>query len=123
MLNVYSPFDKSLIKSIPMVGIPEIENALEIAHGLYSDRSKWLPKHKRIEILDRVSSIMKESLEELIRTAAREGGKPYIDSKVEVLRAINGVKLASEHIGQLKGQEIPMGLTAASENRIAFTRL
>jgi acyl-CoA reductase-like NAD-dependent aldehyde dehydrogenase len=64
---------------------------------------------------------MKTRVEKLTKLAAHEGGKPYMDSKVEVLRAINGVKLAAEHIGQLKGEQIPMGLTKASENRLAFT--
>ena len=60
--------------------------------------------------------------DELTKTAAGEGGKPYADSKVEVLRAINGVKVAAEHIGQLYGTEVPMGLTKSSENRVAYTR-
>ena len=64
---------------------------------------------------------MKGRVEELTKIAAQEGGKPYVDSKVEVLRAINGVKLAAEHISQLKGEQVPMGLTKSSENRIAFT--
>ncbi|MBL4574965.1 MAG: aldehyde dehydrogenase family protein, partial [Opitutaceae bacterium] len=75
----------------------------------------------RIAILERTAQIMSTRVEELTQTAAREGGKPYVDSKVEVLRAINGVKIAAEHISQLKGEQIPMGLTKASENRIAFT--
>ena len=40
---------------------------------------------------------------------------------MEVLRAINGVKLAIEHISQLKGEQIPMGQTKSSVNRWAFT--
>jgi len=65
---------------------------------------------------------LKTKIEELTKTAAHEGGKPYIDSKVEVLRAINGVKIAAEQIAQLKGEQIPLGLTKASVNRIAFTK-
>ena len=53
---------------------------------------------------------------------AEEGGKPYADSKVEVHRAINGLKLAIEHIPQIKGEQIPMGHTASSANRLAFTQ-
>ena len=37
------------------------------------------------------------------------------------MRAINSVKLAAEEIGRLTGEQIPMGLTEASSNRIAFT--
>lgn len=57
----------------------------------------------------------------MIHIAISEGGKPYKDSKAEILRAIKGVKLAAEHISQIKGEQIPMGLTEASLNRIAFT--
>ncbi len=121
MLKILSPFDQSLIKEIPLVGKAEAENALKTAYSLFQDRSKWIPAHERIAILERTAEIMKSRTEELTKTAAQEGGKPYFDSKIEVLRAINGVKIAAEHIGQLKGEEIPMGLTKASEGRLAFT--
>jgi len=121
MLKVVSPYDQGLIKEIPLVGKAEVEHALTTAHGLFQDQSKWIPAHERIAILERTAEIMKRRIEELTTTAAREGGKPFNDSKIEVLRAINGVKIAAEHIGQLKGEQIPMGLTQASEGRIAFT--
>ena len=121
MIQVLSPFDQSLIKEIPSVGKAEAEQALATAFGLFQDQSKWIPAHERIEIMERTATIMKSRIEELTNIAAQEGGKPYVDSKVEVLRAINGVKLAAEHIGQLKGEQVPMGLTKASENRLAFT--
>jgi acyl-CoA reductase-like NAD-dependent aldehyde dehydrogenase len=121
MLKIVSPYDQSLIKEIPLVGKVEVEHALTTAYELFQDQSKWIPAHERIAILERTAKIMKTRIEELTITAAKEGGKPYNDSKVEVLRAINGVKIAAEHIGQLKGEQIPMGLTKASEGRIAFT--
>jgi len=121
MLKVLSPYDQSLIKEIPLVNKAEVEKALTRAYDLFQDRSKWIPAHERIAILERTAEIMKTKVEELTLTAAQEGGKPYVDSKVEVLRAINGVKIAAGHISQLKGEQIPMELTLASENRIAFT--
>jgi acyl-CoA reductase-like NAD-dependent aldehyde dehydrogenase len=121
MLKVLSPFDSSLIKEIPLDGKTEVEKALSTAYALFQDRSKWIPAHKRIAILRRAVAFMETRIEELTETAAREGGKPYTDSKVEVLRAINGVQLAAEQISHLKGEEIPMGLTKASENRLGFT--
>ncbi len=120
-LKVTSPFDGHLIKEVPLMDEKQVEKLLATAHSLFNDRGKWLPKHKRIEILEKTAQIMSTRVEELTNIAAEEGGKPYADSKVEVLRAINGVKLAAEHIGQIKGEEIPMGLTKASENRMAFT--
>jgi acyl-CoA reductase-like NAD-dependent aldehyde dehydrogenase len=121
MLKVTSPYNFKLIKEIPLMGEQEVENALKTANELSIKRSKWIPAWQRIEILENVVSIMKDNVEELTNIAAEEGGKPYIDSKVEVLRAINGVKIAIEHIGQLSGETIPMGQTASSVNRLAFT--
>ena len=121
MLEVKSPFDLSVIKSIPLNSVSDLEAVLATAYNLFQNQENWIPAHKRIAILERVVGLMKGRVEELAKTAAQEGGKPLLDSRVEVLRAINGVKIAAEHIGQLKGSQIPMGLTQPSENRIAFT--
>lgn len=121
MLKVNAPYNNRLIKKIPLVGKQQVDEALSIAHGLFEDRNKWLPPHQRIEILERVVQIMQGRVDDLTRIATEEGGKPYADSKVEVLRAINGVKLALEHISRIKGEQIPMGLTSSSLNRLAFT--
>lgn len=119
--EVSSPYDGKILGSVPIMGWAEVEAALDLAHRTYNDRSKLLPKTKRVEILEKTMQIMQSQVEELTQLAASEGGKPYMDSKVEVLRAINGVKLAAEHIGAMAGREIPMGHTASSSNRLAFT--
>ena len=122
MIDVTNPYDGSLIKKIPKQTAQDVEAALTKAHQLFSDRSNWLPAYQRIEILEKTVELMSTQVKELTELAASEGGKPYADSEVEVLRAIQGVKLAIEHIGQIKGEEIPMGLTASSANRLAFTQ-
>ncbi len=121
-LKVYNPFDLSEIDDIPMVGKADVDKALGKAHDLFTNRSNWIPTHERIAILERTMDIMSSRKEELTKIAAEEGGKPYADSLVEVNRAINGVKLAIEDLGYFGGEEIPMGQTASSVNRMAFTR-
>lgn len=121
MLQVRSPYDQHLIQEIPFQGEAEAEAALAKAATLFTNQDNWLPAWQRIEILDKVVGIMNTRIEALTNMAAEEGGKPYTDSKVEVLRAINSVQLAATHIPQLKGEQIPMGINKASQNRIAFT--
>lgn len=121
-IDVMNPLDQSLIKTLTLNSSAELETAMQTAHQLVSDRANWLPAHQRITIFERTIKIMSEQVEELTLLAASEGGKPYADSKVEVLRAINGVKLAIEHIPQIKGEQIPMGHTESSANRLAFTQ-
>lgn len=122
MLDVFNPYNGSLIKQIPINTAEDVEQALARAQALFEDRSAWLPAYQRIEVLERAAQIMGEQIEELTLLAAEEGGKPYTDSKVEVLRAVNGVKLAIEHIPHIKGEQIPMGHTVSSANRLAFTQ-
>lgn len=121
-LEVLAPFDQRVIDTIAMHNAAEVESALAKAHQLYKDRSSWIPKHERIAILEKAMAIMQSQVEELTLMAAAEGGKPYGDSRVEVFRAINSVKIAIEEMGQFAGEEIPMGHTASSVNRMAFTR-
>lgn len=120
-LKVTNPFNQALIKEVPVSGVADAEKALATAYALFDNQDNWLPKHQRIAILEKTITIMESRVEALTNMAAEEGGKPYMDSKVEVIRAIGGVKLAAEHISQIKGEEIPMGLNLASENRMAFT--
>ena len=121
MLKIFSPFDRSLLAELPLNNATDLENALSTAEALFHDRSRWLPAHKRIAILEKAAAFMEQSLDEFTRQAAMEGGKPWVDSKVEVFRAINGVKLAAQEIGRIAGEQIPMGLTPTSDNRLAYT--
>lgn len=120
-LKVYAPFDRTLIGTLPMADADELEQKIATAHDLFQDRSQWIPAHKRIAILEKARALMEDKIEDLTNTAAQEGGKPYQDSMVEVKRAINGLKIATEEISHMKGGQIPMGITESSVNRLAFT--
>ncbi|MCZ4694190.1 aldehyde dehydrogenase family protein [Ancylomarina euxinus] len=121
IIKVKSPFDGRLLQEIPLMDSEIVEEKMAKAYALFQDRSRWLKPYERIAILERTKKLMESRVEDLTKIAASEGGKPYQDSKVEVLRAINGVQLAIEYIGQIKGDQIPMGMTAASLNRLAFS--
>lgn len=121
ILEVRAPYDGSLIATVDTADSDVVETALTNAYSLFRDRKAWLSAEQRIDILDKTVAIMQWRFEDLALEAAREGGKPLIDSKVEVERAIDGVKLCIEHLRTEAGVEIPMGLNTASSNRLAFT--
>ena len=120
-LTVTAPWDQSVICDVPVADSNAVEIALSNAHTIFKDRDRWLAPYKRIEILDKTVEIMQSRFEELAIEAAREGGKPLIDSRVEVSRAIDGIKNCIECIRNETGRGIPMGLNAASQNRLAFS--
>lgn len=120
-IEVTSPFDGKVVGTVPFTDVAGVEKAIDTAYERFLDKDNWIPKFKRVEILEKLMEIMSSQVEELTILCASEGGKPYMDSKVEVLRAINGVKIAIEQIGQIEGHEIAMGHTPTSTNRIAYT--
>ncbi len=121
-LEVRAPYDSALIATVDTADSSAVEQALETATSLYQNRDAWLPAEQRIRILEKTINLMQKRQEVLALEAAREGGKPLPDSRVEVVRAIDGVKLCIETLRTESGREIPMGLNVASKSRLAFTR-
>ena len=121
-LSVTSPFDGRELAQLPTAGPDHVEDALAVAHALFRDKGAWLPVPQRLEILGKAAEIMKGQVEELTLLAASEGGKPYRDSRVEVIRAIDGVHLCAETLRGHPGHVIPIGTTPATVGRTAFTR-
>ena len=120
-VEVTAPWDGARITSVETGGAEVAERALATARALADDRDAILPVPERIAILDRTATLMQVRRDELAIEAAREGGKPLADSFVEVDRAIDGVRLCIEELRTQRGEQIPMGINAASMNRIAYT--
>ncbi len=120
-IDIRAPFDESLIATAEVANAEAIETALSTANALYQDRSLWLSKTRRIDILNKTAEIMQGQVEKLTLQAAQEGGKPYLDSKVEVIRAIDSIKTCADSLRYSAGREIPMGVNAASEQHLAVT--
>ncbi|HZR37300.1 MAG TPA: aldehyde dehydrogenase family protein [Nevskia sp.] len=122
-LTVVAPFDRKPIGTVATADAAAVEHALATAHRLYRDRDAWLPLARRIDILERTAGLLKARAESLAVEAAREGGKPLMDSRVEVSRAIDSVRIAVEHLRTQQGEVVPMNVGASSAGRFAFTQV
>ena len=120
-IDVTAPYDGAHIATIETGDSSAVETALNTAHNLFSHRKNWLSAEQRINVLEKAAGIMQSRFDDLAIEAAREGGKPLADSKVEVGRAIDGIKNCVDLIRGAHGEEIPMARNAASMNRLAFT--
>ncbi|MDP8991627.1 MAG: aldehyde dehydrogenase family protein [Actinomycetota bacterium] len=118
---VRSPYSGDAIAEVEQADGAVLERALDCHEGLFSDRDAWLPLHRRVEVLRRAAATMRSRRQELARLIALEGGKPLTDALVEVDRAVNGVELCGEEAARLHGQQVPMGATASSMGRTAYT--
>lgn len=120
-LEVRSPYDARRLGSAATGGAEHVDRALASAWALFRDRDAWLAVHERLAILERLAVAMAAAADELALLAASEGGKPLRDSAVEVSRAIDGVRLCAEALRSPPGSVIPIGTTAATAGRTAFT--
>ncbi len=120
-LEVLGAYDEKLIKKIPVTAKGEMEKALSEARALADRPAERIPLPKRTEILERTRAFVERNYDRIAADAAAEGGKPLIDTRAEITRAINGIKVTIDALSNLGGEEIPMGINPASLNRMAFT--
>ena len=121
-LKVVHAFDRSLITEIPVDDAKSLEAKILKAKNAFDVRDSWLKVYKRIAILKQSAELVSKRHGEFSLLIAKEGGKPLKDAEVEVTRAIDGLLNAAEELRNFYGQQVPMGLTPASENRKAFTQ-
>ena len=120
-LKINSPYDGHLIDEIDLDDAERVENVLETAHKLALDHDKIISAPRRIEILEKTAELVQAKAQEYAHRSAEEGGKPLIDSRIELFRAVQGIREAAQSISKLTGHEIPMNLTSSSMNRMALT--
>ncbi len=122
-LEVTSPYNCEVLANIDIQSHQDAEQMISLAQQRLRDRAFWLTHEQRLKVLHRLAELMRLEEDELAMTIAKEGGKPLTDAKIEVIRAIAGVELAAhELMSVLQGQEIPMELTEATQQRVAFTQ-
>lgn len=121
-LAVHAPYDGSLLETLATDDAVQVEEALADAVGFHRRYPAGLPVHERVAILEGAALAMDSDREQLAAQIAREGGKPLVDARVEVERAVDGMKLAAETIRTEAGQVVPVQATAAGAGRLACTQ-
>lgn len=120
-LVVHQAYDRAPIAELATDGERELEHKLARAHAAFESKKGRLAPHQRIAVLERLVVLLDARRDEFAERIAREGGKPLVDARIEAARAVDGVRNAIDELRNFAGHEIPMGLTAASERRWAFT--
>jgi len=122
VLEVKSPFNDQVIATVEKADGDDIDYALTTANRLFSDRRNWLPISARLAILDRAVHLMEARAEELASASANEGGKPLIDSRVEMTRCIDSIRLCIDALRSETPTAVPMGINPASQHRLTVMK-
>ena len=119
-IDVSSPFDDQLIATVATADGDDVNQALETAHALFANRDGWLSVERRLIILERAMEIMTDQAEELATGSAHEGGKPLLDSRVEMARCIDSIRICADALRNDTCKPVPMGLNPASQHRFTI---
>ena len=117
-LDVQSPFDGSLVGTVPVVGADAAKAAVDAAAEAMA---AGLPSHERAGILDRAAAILRDRRQELARTLALEAGKPLSQALVEVDRAVQTVTFSAVEARTLAGTGVVVDAHPAGVGRRGWT--
>lgn len=118
VIEVRSPYDGSLIGSVPMCTAADVDRAVASARAAL--RSP-LPAWRRAEVLDRAAELLTERREAFARAIASEAAKPIATARVEADRAVSTFRFAAAEARTLAGDVVPLDASAAGEGKIGFT--
>lgn len=117
---VYAPHGGELIAEIPQADQETVARAIAAAQEA-TVVMRRMPAYQRANILEKISLIMNERLEEAAQIIALEAGKPIKTSRGEVIRTIQTYKFAAEEAKRIHGETIPLDAAIGGEGRVAYT--
>ncbi|MFV0460977.1 MAG: aldehyde dehydrogenase family protein [Actinomycetales bacterium] len=119
--EVLSPFDGSVVGTVPTAGIDEVDEALTAAQ---SGALAWrrTPAHERARILMQAAELADERSAQIARLITAENGKSSAEAKTEAGRCGDLIRLAAFEGSQLYGQTLPLDANPGTGlDKIGFT--
>lgn len=115
-----SPCTGQEIAQISQADSSLVEKAIAAAHEATAVMRR-LSAYQRAFLLEKISILMNERLEEAARIIAIEAGKPIKTARGEVIRTIQTYKFAAEEAKRLHGETVPLDAAIGGEGRLAYT--
>ena len=119
--DVTSPYDGSVVGSVPVAGTDDVEAALRAAaHGAQTWRHT--PAHERMRILLRAAELADQRAAETARTISAETGKTITEATTEAGRSGELIRLAAFEGTQLYGDTLPLDANPGTgQDKVGFT--
>jgi acyl-CoA reductase-like NAD-dependent aldehyde dehydrogenase len=119
--EIKSPYDQSVVGVVHFAAKNQVEKALSAADEAFKETKK-LSSFERSRALEKVSSEIEKRKEELAKSITLQGGKTIKASRIEVERAVNTFKIASEEAKRIGGEMIPLDLSLQTKERWGIVR-
>jgi glyceraldehyde-3-phosphate dehydrogenase (NADP+) len=119
--DVTSPYDGSVVGTVPVAGLDDVEAALDAAErGARTWRRT--PAHERMRILLRAAELADERAAKTAATISAETGKTIAEAAAEAGRSGELIRLAAFEGTQLYGEGLPLDANRGTGlDKIGFT--
>src|SRR6476646_1738539 len=119
--DVTSPFDGSVVGSVSLAGLRDVDAALAAA----TEAARvWrrTPAHERMRILLQAAALADERAEAIAQTISAEAGKAITEARGEASRSGELIRLAAFEGTQLYGDSLPLDANKGTGfDKIGFT--
>ncbi|MFN6118367.1 MAG: aldehyde dehydrogenase family protein [Actinomycetes bacterium] len=119
VIEVRSPYDGTLIGTIPAQTAADVDRAVTTARAVLDAGA--MPLWQRAQILDTAAVRLAARRDEFAEIVAREAAKPIKTARVEVDRAVGTFQFSAAEARKLAGEVIPLAAIPAGEGKIGFT--
>ena len=119
--DVTSPYDGSVVGTVPVAGPDDVEAALAAAEA---GAARWrrTPAHERMRILLRAAQLADDRAGEIARMISSEVGKTITEATGEASRSGEIIRLAAFEGTQLYGDTLPLDANRGTgPEKIGFT--
>jgi acyl-CoA reductase-like NAD-dependent aldehyde dehydrogenase len=119
--EVTSPFDGSVVGTVPVATVEDVDAALAAAQG-GAERWRRTPAHERMRVLLRAAELADDRAEETARLISGECGKTITEARGEASRSGDLIRLAAFEGTQLYGDSLPLDANRGTgQDKIGFT--
>src|SRR6185295_7871933 len=120
MSPVVSPYSREIVDTVPEASGQQVDQALDAAERAATAMGQ-LTGYERCQILNRAADLLAARLEDFARTISLEEGKPLSESRGEVGRMPDLLRLCAFEGSQLRGETLPLDAQVATKGKLGFT--
>jgi acyl-CoA reductase-like NAD-dependent aldehyde dehydrogenase len=104
---ITNPWSGEVIDTVPLASAADVDRALAAAVA-GAEAMAALTAYERAGVLDRTAALLTERVEEFARVLSLEEGKPLAESRGEVGRCPDLIRLSAFEGSQLRGEVLPL---------------
>jgi glyceraldehyde-3-phosphate dehydrogenase (NADP+) len=118
-INVYDPYDNSLIDTVPDASEEDAIRAVDAAKRGF-EVSRKLTAYEKANILYKTAEYIRTHFDDFATTIARESSKTIKEARKETSRCINTMTISAEEAKRINGETIPFDSFPGGEKRVGY---